>query len=78
VIDGRWSIVGSPNINSRSRYLDEENVFGLLDFDLGARLDRVFTADLAHAKEIKLDAWRRRNPLGRILELSSRILDQQS
>lgn len=78
VIDGRWSIVGSPNINSRSRYLDEENAFGLLDFDLGARLDRVFTADLAHAKEIKLDAWRRRNPLGRILELSSRILDQQS
>jgi len=31
VIDGAWSIVGSPNLNSRSRQLDEENAFGILD-----------------------------------------------
>ena len=30
VIDGKWSIIGSPNLNSRSRQLDEENALGYL------------------------------------------------
>ena len=38
VIDGQRSIIGSPNLNSRSRELDEENAFGISDrpsrFDL--------------------------------------------
>ena len=78
VVDGRWSIVGSPNLNSRSRELDEENAFGILDPALGARLDEVFLADLRQSKEIQFDAWRTRNPLFRVLEVASRILDQQS
>ena len=77
-VDGKWSIVGSPNLNSRSRELDEENAFGILDASLGARLDGVFIADLRHSKEITIDAWRRRNPLLRILQGASRVLDQQS
>lgn len=78
VIDSQWSIVGSPNINSRSRYLDEENVFGILDRALGAQLKETFEADLLRAEEIQLETWRKRSPLLRILQLSSRILDQQS
>jgi cardiolipin synthase A/B len=77
-VDGKWSIVGSPNLNSRSRELDEENAFGILDASLGARLDEVFIADLRHSKEITSDAWRRRNPLLRVLQGASRVLDQQS
>jgi cardiolipin synthase A/B len=77
-VDGKWSIVGSPNLNSRSRELDEENAFGILDASLGARLDEVFLADLRHSKEITIDAWRRRNPLLRVLQGASRVLDQQS
>ena len=78
VVDGRWSIIGSANVNSRSRYLDEENVFGVLDPTLGRRLEETFVADLGRAEEITLGAWRRRSPLLRIIELASRILDQQS
>jgi cardiolipin synthase len=78
VVDGRWSIIGSPNINSRSRGLDEENAYGILDAPLGRQLDAVFLADLRRANEIKLDAWRRRNPAIRAMQIVSRVLDQQS
>ena len=78
VIDGQWSIIGSPNLNSRSRELDEENAFGILDAALGARLHAIFLADLRRADQIDLDEWRRRNPMQKLFETASRILDQQS
>jgi cardiolipin synthase len=78
VFDGRWSVFGSPNLNSRSRSLDEENVFGVLDERLGQELDRMFAADLQRAEEIKLTTWRKRNVFGRFLEWISTILDEQS
>ena len=78
VVDGKWSIIGSPNLNSRSRELDEENAFGIYDAALGAKLHATFHNDLARAKAINLDEWRRRNPLWKFLETVSRILDQQS
>jgi cardiolipin synthase len=78
VFDGDWSIIGSANLNSRSRRLDEENVFGILDRPLGAELERLFAADLGKSEAITLDAWRKRNPFFRVLEGFSRILDHQS
>jgi len=78
VVDGQWSMLGSPNLNTRSRQLDEENVFGVLDPALARHLDDLFVADLARSREISLDAWRRRNPLLKLLQFSSKILDQQS
>jgi cardiolipin synthase len=78
VVDGKWSIIGSPNLNSRSRELDEENAFGIYDAALGAQLHATFTNDLARAKPLNLDEWRQRNPLRKFFETVSRILDQQS
>ena len=78
VVDGKWSIVGSPNLNSRSRQLDEENAFGILDGALGAQLEQVFFGDLQQADRIELERWRKRNPLARVRQLFSRVLDQQS
>jgi cardiolipin synthase len=78
VVDGVWSMVGSPNLNTRSRQLDEENVFGVLDRTFARELDDIFLADLAQSREIQLDAWRRRNPLLKLVQSLSRILDQQS
>jgi cardiolipin synthase len=78
VVDGQWSMFGSPNLNTRSRQLDEENVFGVLDETLARRLDDLFVADLTRSREITLDAWRRRNPLLKLLQFASKILDQQS
>lgn len=78
VIDGQWSIVGSPNLNSRSRQLDEENAFGIFDRRFGEQLQATFATDLQKARQIHLDEWRGRNPLQKLFETASRILDQQS
>ncbi len=78
VIDGVWSMIGSPNLNWRSRQLDEENALGVYDPDFSARLTDTFFADLKSAKPISLDEWRRRNPMQRLFETVSRVLDQQS
>ena len=78
VIDGKWSIIGSPNLNSRSRELDEENAFGIFDQPFAAQLRDIFFKDLEKSHEINLQEWRRRNPLQKTFETVSRILDQQS
>ena len=78
VIDSKWSVIGSPNLNSRSRELDEENVFGIYDEPLAATLRATFLKDLGKAEAIDLTTWRQRNPLKKFLETLSRILDQQS
>jgi cardiolipin synthase len=78
VIDGMWSIIGSPNLNYRSRQLDEENAFGVLDPALAAQLGAIFATDLQKAKPINLEEWRRRNPMQHMFETFSRVLDQQS
>ncbi len=78
VVDGRWSLIGSTNLNSRSRQLDEENVYGILDPGLGAELERAFNADLQRSQWIDPAEWWKRHPLRRFLQLISRVLDQQS
>lgn len=78
VIDGQWSIIGSPNLNTRSRRLDEENALAILDRGLAAQLEQRYAADLARSEEIDLRRWRRRSPLLRLVQLSARLIENQS
>ena len=78
VVDGAWSVIGSPNLNSRSRNLDEENALGIYDRQLGARLVEIFEADLGRADEVDLERWRRRGPFVKLLQRASQLLDRQS
>jgi cardiolipin synthase A/B len=78
VIDGKWSIIGSPNLNYRSRQLDEENAFGIYDAAFAEKLRAEFFKDLERAETIDLAKWRQRNPLQKLFETVSRVLDQQS
>jgi len=78
LIDGKWSIIGSPNLNSRSRQLDEENAIGVDDAAFGATLKATFLKDLERSIPVELEKWRRRNPLQKFFETISRTLDQQS
>lgn len=78
VIDGQWTVIGSPNLNSRSRQLDEENALGIYDPAFAAALSETFFKDLEQSKPIDLAEWRRRNPLQKLFETASRVLDQQS
>jgi cardiolipin synthase A/B len=68
IVDGRWSIVGSANLDVRSKELNKENVLGILDKEIGSQLRASFLADLERAAEIRLDIWRRRGVLPRLKE----------
>lgn len=78
VVDGRWSIVGSANLDVRSKELNQENVLGIRDAGLGRQVEEVFARDLEHADEILLDAWRARPLWRRIPERLSLLFEEQA
>jgi cardiolipin synthase len=60
VVDGKWSIVGSANMDIRGNEINEENVLGILDAEFGRQLEETFLHDLKSSEEIRLEAWRKR------------------
>jgi cardiolipin synthase len=54
VVDGRWSRIGSTNLNAASLLGNWELDVGVLDTDLAAQVEGIFLADLASAVEIVL------------------------
>lgn len=50
--DGHWSLIGSPNMDTRSSVLNVENIFGLEDKKLADALEQEFRENLSHSKEI--------------------------
>jgi cardiolipin synthase A/B len=68
VVDERWAVIGSANMDIRSKELNEENVLGIMDAGFTRELQEVFLDDLRSAREIRLDEWRRRSIGQRILE----------
>ena len=77
VVDGKWSIVGSANMDVRSKELNEENVLALLDERLAGQIEEAFEEDLKRCKEIKLEEWRRRSVASRALEKVSGVFAEQ-
>ena len=77
IIDDRWAIVGTTNIDNRSfEHNDEVNV-AFRDRDVAARLKRDFDSDLAVSAEVTYDAWLRRPLLEKVLKPLSWILERQ-
>jgi cardiolipin synthase len=68
VVDGRWSVVGSANMDIRSKELNEENVLGILDPKLAHAIEQAFLADLGRSREIRAEEWRQRSWWARVLE----------
>ena len=68
VVDGVWSVVGSANMDIRSKELNQENVLGILDEGLGRQLQETFLQDIRHAEEIDLERWRKRSRWQRVKE----------
>jgi cardiolipin synthase len=68
VVDGAWSIVGSANMDIRSKELNQEAVIGIADDGFARQLTDTFFADLAQSREIRLHEWNRRPILARALE----------
>jgi cardiolipin synthase A/B len=68
VIDGKWSIVGTANMDVRSMELNQENVLGIHDAGFARQLEETFIADLENAREIKLQEWELRGTWERFKE----------
>lgn len=77
VVDGLWCVVGSPNMDIRSKELNEENVLGIVDAGLGAELEKTFLEDQANAREIRLEEWKQRGWFVRIQEEIAALLEEQ-
>ena len=66
-VDGMWATIGSINFDNRSFSLNHEVNLVVYDAGVARQLEEIFRADLGFAREITLDAWKRRG-LGRVLE----------
>jgi cardiolipin synthase A/B len=77
VVDGVWSLVGSANLDVRSKELNPENMLGILDRNLGRQLEETFLRDLERAREVKLEEWRRRPPHARVAERLAALFEEQ-
>jgi cardiolipin synthase len=68
-IDGRWSTVGTANIDRLSLSGNYEINLEILDDDLAKHLETVFTNDLGQASELTRAEWERRPLVVRACEL---------
>ena len=76
-VPGACAVVGSANLDVRSEELNEENVLGIWGEGFARQMEASFVRDLEHAREIRLDEWRRRGFGKRVREwLASRPAEQ--
>lgn len=76
VVDGLWSSVGTMNFDNRSLALNNESTLVVHDQALGAAMDSLFLEDLRFAREITLEAFRRRPWTERLLERGASLLSR--
>lgn len=77
VEDNAFAVIGSANMDIRSRRLNDEIMIGISDARFAASLSGVFSRDIQRAKEIRLQDWKRRGPVQRLLELLCQAFVQQ-
>jgi len=60
VFDGKWSIVGSANLDAQSLRWNDEGNLGIWSEDFGREMEELFQEDLRRSKEILLEDWIKR------------------
>lgn len=59
-VDGRWSLVGSANLDCRSFFLNFEAGMALYDAQIASELEQQFTQDAADSRQITVEEWAHR------------------
>jgi len=75
-VDGRWSLIGSANMDNRSAGLNVENVFAIEDRGLAAALEAEFALGKSLAKAITREGWDP-NPLQILYHNAARVFAKQ-
>jgi cardiolipin synthase len=76
IVDGRWVVLGSTNIDNRSFGLNDEVNLVVESPDLAARLRAAFETDLLSSERLDLASWRRRSVSERLLATLGRLLER--
>lgn len=77
VVDGRWSVFGSTNLDHRSFSINDEVNVASSDPLLAARFREDFVQDLAISRRISYEKWKRRPLTERFSEGLGRLLERQ-
>jgi cardiolipin synthase A/B len=67
-VDGRWSTVGTANIDRLSLSFNYETNVEITDPDFAAEIEKIFAADSEHCEELTSPHWRDRHPMARVAE----------
>jgi cardiolipin synthase len=76
-VDGCWSAVGSTNFDDRSFELNDEVALVTYDERIARELEEIFERDLEHATEAKLDSWRKRGVVHKLIDFSAFLFNEQ-
>ncbi|UFU05267.1 phospholipase D-like domain-containing protein [Ruania halotolerans] len=67
-VDGRWSTIGTANIDRMSMTGNFEVNLEIYDDALAEHMEQVFATDLTNASQLTLAQWSKRRPITRALE----------
>ena len=67
-VDGRWTTIGTTNIDRMSMRGNFEINLEVYDRDLAGRMEQIFETDLTNARQLTLEEWESRSMIVRILE----------
>ncbi|HHW82556.1 MAG TPA: phosphatidylserine/phosphatidylglycerophosphate/cardiolipin synthase family protein [Actinomycetales bacterium] len=73
-VDGRWTTLGTTNIDRLSFTGNFEVNLEVYDEDLAHAMEETFARDLTNSRELTLEEWDRRGPVERMVERAVRPL----
>lgn len=76
LVDGRWTLLGSTNVDPRSFGLNDEVNLVVVSSMIGARLRTMFEEDLADTELVSLARWKRRSLGERLLAHVGRLIER--
>ena len=68
-VDGRWSTIGTANIDRLSMRGNYEVCLQFFSRPLAARMEEIFANDLTTARRLTIDEWEKRSTLTRVGEV---------
>ena len=77
VIDGCWAAVGSTNFDDRSFEVNDEVTMVVYDERIARELEETFERDLAHAKEVHFEPWKKRAWTHKITDFTAFLFNEQ-
>lgn len=73
-IDGKWSTVGTANIDRLSLSFNYETNLEITDDGFAALMEEIFEADAEHCETVSSASWRDEHPMAKVAEIALRPL----